>query len=336
MSGGLEEQRPPVPSPDEPGASRLLGLICQPPATVEASAASVIDELDVLKPTCQERASIASALLALLSDRGFGRVEVKDRVLRHEVVEALLRLGYPSALQLEPADVAALRVRAPARARLRPIHVVAFGVAACAAALVGASGGVPRPPREPSAVETAAPRMAPDDEDGHHPEGEPCRHDDHSRMAIPVASRVAELRRAGSLVVALAVAEACVVGFETPGPCVEELLRLPLDSGDPERALYRRRQWVLLADEPGAVVRSRARDLLINDFAREASLVPPTNPLVSQVMIKAIEEWEILALEGKGTALAERVSGCTELPGQNGSICRSFLARAEALKARAR
>ena len=328
MQSALQEQTRQRSSPegDEPDASRLLGLISQPPAMVERSAATLIDELDVLKPTSSERAAISSALLALLSDQAFGRFQVNDRVLRHEVVEAVLRLGYPAALQLEPADVAALRVSAPRQRRLGTLHVVAFTVAALAGALAGATVVVEAQPVEPAVMVTAAPTAA--DDDDRHDEF----HRDYSRFAVPVARRVADLRHAGQLVEALAVAEGCVVAFETPAPCVEELLLLPPEPGDPDRALYRRRQWVLLAGEPGAVVRARARDLLINDFAREAALEPPVNAWTAQGVMSFIEQCATLAHEGQGAALAEKATPCATRPDQVGTICRSFLARAEALR----
>lgn len=323
MSGCLDGQR----SQDQ-SADGLLTLICQPPAVVEASAAKVLEALAMLRRPSTDSADIAAALLALLSQPSFGRVKVKGRVLRHAVVEALLRLGDPLALQLEPSDVAALRRRSRSPARL----VTLFSLASVVGSLVAVFAPIPVTVPAPSRPEVTLPT----NEAGDTAHGQPCRHDDTSRMAVPVAHRVAELRRAGSLVVALAVAEACVVAFDTPGPCIEELLLLPPGSGDPERALYRRRQWVLLATEPGVVVRSRGRELLINDFAREASLIPAPNPLASQVLMKAVESWEALAVAGEGTTLAERVAGCLDLPDQNGVVCRSYLARAERLKQQAR
>lgn len=327
MQSPLQEQTRQRSSPErgEPEASSLLGLISQPPAMVERSAATIIGELNLLKPGSVERTAISSALLALLSDQAFGRFKVNGRVLRHEVVEAVLRLGYPAALQLEPADVAALRARAPRLGRMGSIHVVAFAVAALVGAVAGTTV-VEAQPVEPGVMETAAPTAAEDD----HLHDE--FHRDYSRFAVPVARRVAELRHAGQLVEALAVAEGCVVAFETPAPCVEELLLLPPEPGDPDRALYRRRQWVLLAGEPGAVVRARARDILINDFAREASLEPPVNAWTAQGVMSFIEQCATLEHEGQGKALAEKATGCAMRADQVGTICRSFLARAEALR----
>lgn len=222
MQNPFKEQTQQVSSPEgaEPEVSSLLGLLSQPPA-MEASAGTIIDELALVKPTSVERAAISSALLGLLSDRAFGRIKVNDRVLRHEVVEAVLRLGYPSALQLEPSDVAALRVSAPRLGRLRTIHAVAFAVAALVGAVAGASVVVKAPSVEPAVMkpvvmETAAPTRAENDDDPPHA-GIDCVHDD-SHFAVPIAHRVAELRQAGQLVEALAVAEGCVVGSKRPRP----------------------------------------------------------------------------------------------------------------------
>lgn len=319
----LQEQ----PRPDAPlevGEPTLLALVSRPAEQVEASAADVIRELARAKPLGDEKAALAEALLALLSKKAFGHVVVKDRTLRHEVTEAVLRLGYPWALQLEPGDVAALQPREPSRRWRLGLIAAALVVAALAAAAslggVAFIGGT-KPPsgqvapfRRPAQAELPKTTIPPP-------------------TAEAVASRVAELRRDLLTGEARALAEGCVVAFEEPKPCVEEVIRLLPETADPEHDRYLRRQWVMLSNEPGAVVRARARTLFVNEFAREAALFPPPSPEEAQLLMFFIERSVSLSQEAQGWSLGENASNCVSRPGQVGAICRAFLARARALKA---
>ncbi len=84
----------------------------------------------------------AHVVLSLLEDRVFdGLAGPERRPLRAEAVEAVLRLGYPFALEIEPADLQFLRETQRAE-RLRPFRRAAVALVLAALAGLGTWAGV--------------------------------------------------------------------------------------------------------------------------------------------------------------------------------------------------
>lgn len=135
-------------TPVEP-AERLSELLALAPAEVERRAAAIIPRLG--RATLAELTPSAARLIDLLDDEAFARAEP---ALREAVVQAVLRLGYPWALQLPPDDLALLRHEATGQRAtwLRRALVVGLAVAALAAgglswALFGATPQAPPVPQ---------------------------------------------------------------------------------------------------------------------------------------------------------------------------------------------
>lgn len=132
--------------PREPASTvepsdRLADLLALAPAEVERRAPTLLPRLE--RATLAELTPSAARLVDLLDDDDFGRV---DMSVREAVVRAVLRLGYPWALQLPPEDLALLHhEQSTSRATwLRRALVVVLALAALAAggvswALLGAA-----------------------------------------------------------------------------------------------------------------------------------------------------------------------------------------------------
>lgn len=124
---------------DEP----LRALLSQPRADLERQADLLQDALD--RATVPDLTPHAPRLLALLDDRTFGRA---NRLVRASVVKAVLRLGYPWALQLPPDDLTLVREDSERVAReggrrraVRSALVAAVAVALAGAVLVVGTDG---------------------------------------------------------------------------------------------------------------------------------------------------------------------------------------------------
>lgn len=267
---------------------------------------------------------MASALFRLLSPDG-----TRNRALRRACVEAVLQLGYPWALQLEPEDVSEAREAAQAArptSRLRRALVIAATATALGA--VGLGGGafiVWRYPLQQLVAPTSVAIQPPPPVVVQPPSA-----------VVETAAKVAQLRARGEVDQAVGLAEACTVAFESPRPCVKQLAALASDAatstGDSfER--YASRQWASLAEEPDAVlVRERARVLLSHDFARDASFLPPLDDLGGQLLMGFVESQLRLERAGQWQKLANNAANCVDSGGQAGVVCRAFYARAMTLQ----
>jgi hypothetical protein len=122
----------PRPSPVVEGLAldRLLNLA---PGELEAQGAALLAALD--RSEDRTDASIAGALLDVLEDPAFGLTPIGQRTPRRAMVEAVLRIGYPWALHLEPADLALVRTETR-RSRRATLPQLLF------AALLGATVGL--------------------------------------------------------------------------------------------------------------------------------------------------------------------------------------------------
>jgi hypothetical protein len=226
----------------------------QPPQAVEAPAAASLtvdrapDALLALlaRPVePEQREPLAKQLLALLDDTTFGHeaVVVTGRpplALRHHVVEAVLRLGYPWALQLEPDDLTAARAAAHPQSPWRRRAIILVAGLSLAAAAVGASAWAWEASLSTTTgtVDLARPRAAATSE--------------FIPTAASTAAEVKALRTLGRTTEATGLAEACVAAFTAPAACLTQLAelgRLAAASSDDTFDTYRARQWLLLADQ---------------------------------------------------------------------------------------
>lgn len=298
-----------------------------PPAELELHAASFMQALETTVIPVEERASVAGALLDLLESERFGSSTLEGRSLRGVAVETVLRIGYPWALQLDPDDLTAAREEVR---RLRPlvswrrIGVAVAVILALGAALAGVMtsfGATEQVKRGPVSVTLNA----------------PVREDPaaitktvllEKLPANETAVRVAALRATGSTDLALAVGEACVVGYEQPRPCVLEVARLAQDLAErsnDEFDVYRAKQWARLGGEPNAVrLREQARFLFENEFARDASFLGPSSVDDTRALMRFVEQASRYEAKGLARPLETLTTDCASKGGQFGIICRSF------------
>ncbi len=119
---------------------RLIAAVLQEHSSLRAGAAQALnDAMAALGPGLTPRD--ARGLLTVLDERELaGVVDAQGRSVRALAVEALLRAGYPWALQIDPEVLAWYRAqsgaRAPARRRWRAVAMAA-AVAVAALALAG-------------------------------------------------------------------------------------------------------------------------------------------------------------------------------------------------------
>lgn len=317
-----------VADPNRPRLPQQLNTwLNLPPGELELHAASFMKALETTVIPPEERASVAGALLDLLESDRFGSSTLEGRSLRGVAVETVLRIGYPWALQLDPDDLTAAREEVR---RLRPlvswrrVGLVVAVLLALGAALAGVMtnfGQREQVERAPVNVNLNA----------------PVREDPSAITqtvlleklpANETAVRVATLRAEGSPDVALAVGEACVVGYEQPRACVLEVARLAQDLAErsnDEFDVYRAKQWARLADEPNAVrLREQARYLFENEFARDASFLSPSGVDDSRALMRFVEQASVYEAKGLARPLETLTSDCASKSGQFGIICRSF------------
>ncbi len=298
-----------------------------PPAELELHAASFMQALEATVIPPEERASVAGALLDLLESERFGSSTLDGRSLRGVAVETVLRIGYPWALQLDPDDLTESREEVR---RLRPLvswRRVGVTVAVIAAVAASLAGGLsvfrtkePRPEPRPIAVSPMA----------------PVKEDPSAIMqalleklpANETAVHVAALRAGGSTGLALALGEACVVGYAQPRPCVQEVTRLAQDLAErsnDEFDVYRAKQWARLIDEPNAVrLREQARFLFENEFARDASFLSPSSVEDTRALMRFVERASQYEAKGLARPLETLTNDCASKGGQFGIICRGF------------
>ncbi|MDP3235739.1 MAG: hypothetical protein Q8N26_23340 [Myxococcales bacterium] len=298
-----------------------------PPAELELHAASFMRALETTVIPLEERASVAGALLDLLESERFGSSTLDGRSLRGVAVETVLRIGYPWALQLDPDDLTAAREEVR---RLHPLiswRRVGVTVALIAAVVAALAGGLSvfKTPPEPIAVRPMTPvKEAPSAITQALLEKLP---------ANETAVHVAALRAGGLTGLALAVGEACVVGYEQPRPCVQEVTRLAQDLAErsnDEFDVYRAKQWARLVEEPNAVrLREQARFLFENEFARDASFLGPSSVQDTRALMRFVEQASQYEAKGLARPLETLTSDCASKGGQLGIICRDFRDRAE-------
>ncbi|MDP3504909.1 MAG: hypothetical protein Q8S33_31520 [Myxococcales bacterium] len=301
-----------------------------PPAELELHAASFMRALETTVIPLEERASVAGALLDLLESERFGSSTLDGRSLRGVAVETVLRIGYPWALQLDPDDLTAAREEVR---RLRPlaswrrVGVAVAVIAAVAASLAGVLSvfrmreAPPGP--QPIIVSPPVSKVMPP----------PLT----SPLLAPVpanetAVHVAALRAEGLTGLALAVGEACVVGYEQPRPCVQEVTRLAQDLAErsnDEFDVYRAKQWARLVEEPSPMrLREQARFLFENEFARDASFLGPSSVQDTRALMRLVEQASQYEAKGLARPLETLTNDCASKGGQLGIICRDFRERA--------
>lgn len=331
-----QQPQPPVDDPHvaDPNRPRLphqlntwLNL---PPAELELHAASFMQALETTVIPAEERASVAGALLDLLESDRFGSSTLEGRSLRGVAVETVLRIGYPWALQLDPDDLTASheevrRLRPLVRWRRIGVTVAVFAAVAVAlAGLLSTFRMTQTPEPEPIPVTAPVSKVMPP----------PLT----SPLLAPVpanetAVHVAALRAEGLTGLALAVGEACVVGYEQPRPCVQEVARLAQDLAErsnDEFDVYRAKQWARLVKEPNTPVRLReqARFLFENEFARVASFLGPSTVEDTRALMRFVELASQFEAKGLARLLETLTSDCASKGGQFGLICRDFRDRA--------
>ena len=318
-----------VADPNRPRLpAQLNAWLNLPPAELELHAASFMQALETTVIPAEERASVAGALLDLLESDRFGSSTLDGRSLRGVAVETVLRIGYPWALQLDPDDLTAAREEVR---RLRPlvswrrVGLVVAVLLALGTALAGAMstfGSSAQGKSAPISVTLKA----------------PVREDPSAITqtvllqklpANETAVRVATLRAQGLTGLALAVGEACVVGYEHPRACVLEVARLAQDLAErsnDEFDVYRAKQWARLADEPNAVrLREQARFLFENEFARDASFLGPSSSVDdTRALMRFVEQASQYEAKGLARPLETLASDCASKGGQFGIICRDF------------
>lgn len=315
-----------VADPNRPRLPQQLNTwLNLPPAELELHAASFMQALEATVIPPEERASVAGALLDLLESERFGSSTLDGRSLRGVAVETVLRIGYPWALQLDPDDLTAAREEVR---RLHPliswrrVGLVVAVLAALGAALAGVVtnfGQGEQVARAPISVTPSA----------------PVREDPAVTQALleklpanETAVHVAALRAGGLTGLALAVGEACVVGYEQPRPCVQEVTRLAQDLAErsnDEFDVYRAKQWARLVEEPNAVrLREQARFLFENEFARDASFLGPSSVEDTRALMRFVEQASQYEAKGLARPLETLTKDCASKGGQFGIICRDF------------
>lgn len=298
-------------------ATPLASWLTAPVQTVEENIGAFVTALQSTHVAPEDREAVATALLRLLSPDG-----TRNRTLRRACVEAVLQLGYPWALQLEPDDVTDAREAAQAARPLSPFRRIVI-----IATLVGAAGlggalltwsPLPSPQTlpTPAVLQPVKPVEAP-----------------LRPAVVETAAKVAQLRKRGDFDQAVGLAEGCAMSFEAPKPCLEQLSALASDTAarnDDHFERYAARQWAVLAGEPdAALVREKGRVLLSTDFARDASYLPSVTELDGQLLMAFVERSLKLEHEEDWTALAKNASNCVDASGQVGAVCRSFFLRAQ-------
>lgn len=170
--------------PQSPLAQASFAVDEHPERFVELVRAASVEEL---KP-------VAPRLLELLSSKTFGLQQLDDGTPRQVTVQAVLRAGYPWALELEPEDVSFVREQvasarsARRRALLRrsvPLALAAVGVAFVVNGFVRVVAA--RSSENPVAVQTRSVTLYPP---RHRPASQPAQ--SLTGVELPVAT-VAEL-----------------------------------------------------------------------------------------------------------------------------------------------
>jgi hypothetical protein len=326
-------------APRHPHAlSSLLNLA---PAELELNTAKFTQALEAAVIAEEDRASVAGTLLNLLESRSFGSSTHEGRSLRGVVVEAVLRLGYPWALQLDPDDLTASRAELR---RLRPLVswrrvglavAVIAALGSAAAGLLSNASNEEAQPIGPLATPVVLER--PRSPEPTHPVADQAP----EKALLPplpaneTAVRVATLRAEGLTDIALAVGEGCVIGYENPRPCVLEVARLAQDLAERSHDdfdRYRAKQWKRLVEEPSSArIREQGRSLFENEFARDASFLRPHAVDDAKEMMRFIEQASRSYAQGKGGSLDTLTIPCASWYGQFGTVCRDFRARVRRL-----
>lgn len=319
-----DPQRPRLPA-------QLNTWLNLPPAELELHAASFMQALENTVIPEEERASVAGALLDLLESNRFGSSAIDGRSLRGVAVETVLRIGYPWALQLDPDDLTAAREEVR---RLRPLvswRRIGLAVAFMATLGLAAAGAMTRLAPSTQAVSRTLP-VGPVARVKEDPAAITQTVLLPQQPASETAVRVAALRAEGSTGLALAVGEACVVGYQQPRPCVLEVTRLAQDLAErsnDEFDVYRAKQWFRLVEEPNSVrLREQARFLFENEFARDASLLGPSTVEESKELMRFVEQASRYEAKGLAWPLETLTTDCASKSGQFGVICRDFRVRA--------
>lgn len=287
-------------------ASPLAELLRLPADELLLHELELTDRLEALSDS--GRSAAAPRLLELLDGK-----QLPEGTLRRTLTEQVLRCGYPWALHLDPDDIARLRatrVGTPRRGWL-PAALTIVLVLLGAAASVALFGDWSGPPDE--TPRSTAP----------------------SKPAARVAGRVAVLREAGRVKEAEALAEGCAIALEAPRGCLrqlEDLARVAATASGDEFEFYRSHQFGELADAPdNATVRERARAILTNEFAREASLFAPSVEGAQVQLMDFLERAVRLEAEGDARTLLAESAGCSLRRGQFGLVCRNFNNRASSM-----
>lgn len=217
------------------------------------------------------RHGLFTNILARLEDSAFGREVTAKRSLRSIYVEAVLLGGYPWALQLEPADVVAVRTT---RRTGRPARfLLAAALGAFLVGLAVAAIMVPRPLRlEPTAAERAL--------DDVRPRLSELKRFDVVRAGAPTVKRTVEetvtltadtmraLVADGHAERAIALGHACVLFFHATRPCMVMLASAHEHAPVPDVA--KAKQWYALSQRQDVVERTReARALADSALARD-------------------------------------------------------------------
>jgi hypothetical protein len=134
--------------PEDAAASRLGRLLDELHAATPEDRPALVTRLgQALAALPRSDAGARLLLQALASGRLAELVDTEGRLAAGEAVRALLRLGYPWALELEPEDLAAFRAEERRRAPARPWVVLALvGLLAAGAASYLALGTRQAPP----------------------------------------------------------------------------------------------------------------------------------------------------------------------------------------------
>lgn len=299
----------------------LTTWLSAPVETVEENVSAFVTALQSTHVPPEERELVATALLRMLSADG-----PRNRTVRRACVEAVLQLGYPWALQLEPDDVtdareAAQAARPTSRWR-RALIIVSTGTLLGVGVIGGALAFWSQLLDQPTLPTPVVVQVPPKPVEVTPP-----------TAVMETAAKVAQLRAHGDFDQAVGLAEGCAMSFETPKPCLEQLSALASDAAarnndDFER--YAARQWAVLANEPdAALVHEHGRTLLSTNFARDASFLPPLSELDGQLLMAFIGRSMQLEHEGGWRTLASNASNCVDSGGQVGAVCRAFFLRAQ-------
>ena len=100
--------QPRAPASSEPDRDRLGALLARPPKELETQGEELVSLLEQTAPA--GLSPHAARLLELLDHSHFRRADTTDMTPREAIVRAVMRLGYPWALQLSPDDVGLARL----------------------------------------------------------------------------------------------------------------------------------------------------------------------------------------------------------------------------------